>query len=113
VRARVRARVRACVRAWIVACVRGKGCCADNRLQNPPTIHTYTQTRTHTYTHHTNADTLPTGSYYRFSPEGAAFAVEIDQTDKGKIGELQSATHEYISLQNSHFAALAQRLRLD
>jgi hypothetical protein len=53
------------------------------------------------------------GSYYRFSPEGAPFAVEIDQTDKAKIEDLQSATHEYIQQQERNFAALAQRLRLD
>ena len=53
------------------------------------------------------------GSYYRFSPEGAPFAVEIDQTDKTKIEDLQSATHEYIQQQERNFAALAQRLGLD
>jgi hypothetical protein len=55
----------------------------------------------------------PEGSYYRFSPEGAPFAVEIDQTDKAKIEDLQSATHEYIRQQKRNFAALAERLRLD
>jgi len=57
-------------------------------------------------------DTLPHGSYYRFSPEGASFAVEIDQTDKAKIEDLQGATHEYVSQQQQRFATLAQRLSL-
>jgi len=57
-------------------------------------------------------DTLADGCYYRFSPEGASFAVEIDQTEKTKIEELQAATHEYVAQQQHRFAALAQRLSL-
>jgi len=34
-------------------------------------------------------DTLPRGRYFRFSPEGTAFGVPIDQTERTKIEELQ------------------------
>ena len=45
-------------------------------------------------------DTLPSGQYFRFSPEGTAFGVSIDQTERTKIEELQAATHLYISQQS-------------
>ena len=56
------------------------------------------------------ADTLPADVYYRCSPEGAPFEVEIDQTDKAKIEELQGATHEYIRQQHALFASLSATL---
>eukprot|EP00960_Hanusia_phi_P044634 756749-Hanusia_phi.AAC.3 len=57
-------------------------------------------------------DALPEGSYFRFSPEGDAFDVPLDQTNRAKIEELQSATHQYISLHAGKFLALSQRLHL-
>ncbi|EKX50827.1 hypothetical protein GUITHDRAFT_92837 [Guillardia theta CCMP2712] len=57
-------------------------------------------------------DAMAEGSYYRFSPEGDAFDVPLDQTNRGKIEELQGATHQYISMQASKFHSLAHKLLL-